>query len=179
MGEEPRRAGLVWPLIIVCALAIPTIFAMLLVGNNAQERADRLDAKMSVLVWAAGISMVTISASFPIRQWRRKDMTGEHHLTHDGTRIIREVHYGMPPARQIGDGRAANPWEFPGFVQAAYQAGAAAQPEQRRYAALPQEEDAEDWSIPSAAWDGDDVPVPQSWDGEIVQWVNYRSAGGA
>lgn len=175
MQDEPKKIGLVWPLIIICAIAIPTVLGMILIGNEEQERADRIDAKATILVSALAVSLVVISSSFPIRQWRRQDDTGERHYTHDGTKVIKEVHYGAPP-RYADRPQLAEPFAFPAMTRAAYEAGALnRQPQGQRYVAMPaQAEPAADnqddvWNMPAQAWDGDDVPTPAGWDGEIVQ----------
>jgi len=160
-------------IIVVCfALLIAIVFA----GSSLEETTDRWNAKLNVLIWAFAISMVTIAASFPIRQWRRKDDVGERHYTHDGTKTIKEVHYGLPPQRQPQ--LTADPFAFPAMTRAAYAAGAAnaagagnVLPAEQHYTPIPNAEGYADWSpeMSSEAWDGDDVPAPAGWDGEIVQ----------
>jgi len=166
-------------IIVVCfALLIAIVFAR----SSLEETTDRWNAKLNVLIWAFAISMVTIAASFPIRQWRRKDDVGERHYTHDGTKVIKELHYGLPP-QQRQPQVLADPFAFPAMTRAAYAAGAAGAgtgtvlPAEQHYAPIPTADGYAEWSneVSAEAWDGEatllpeDVPAPAGWDGEIVQ----------
>lgn len=185
------------PLFVIAGIifaAVALVIAIIFAGADLQETTDRWNAKLNVLVWAFAISMVTIAASFPIRQWRRKDDVGERHYTHDGTKTIKEVHWGLPPQRQPQ--LTADPFAFPAMTRAAYAAGAAnagsgatVLPAEQHYTPIPTADGYAVWSnaMSAEAWDGEapeapeatslptlsplpeDVPAPAGWDGEITQ----------
>jgi len=183
------------PLFVIAAIIVACfalLIAIVFAGSSLEETTDRWNAKLNVLVWALAISMVTIAASFPIRQWRRKDDVGERHYTHDGTKVIKELHYGLPPQRQAQV--LADPFAFPAMTRAAYAAGAAGAgtgtvlPAEQHYTPIQTADGYAEWSnegatmLPGAeAWDGEapeatslpslpeDVPAPAGWDGDIVQ----------
>lgn len=161
--EEPRRIGLVWPLIIVACVAIPLALVIALLGDTPQTRADRLDQKALIITVAVAVFIVETGAAFPIRQWRRGEEKPEtvREIIKDGTQRVREIHYGMPPRAALGHETQVDPLAFPAMTRAAYQAGTQSSGT-RAMAPL------EDW--PAEATDGvDDVPPPAGWTGEIVQ----------
>ena len=169
MQDKPKQIGLLWPMIIAVALGAPIVLTVLMLGNTPAARADRLFHIVKTFVYALSLAVVVIAAAFPIRMWRKRDATNEVvREVHDGTQRVKEIHYGAPPRYQISDGKLADPWVFPAMARAAYQAGVQA-PEQRSYAPMGAGGGEPDWAMPSAAWDGDDVPAPVGWDGEIVQ----------
>lgn len=169
-NDQPKKIGLVWPLIIVLAVAIPTLAALLLIGNGEQQRADRIDAKVTILTVSVGLSLVIGATSLPIRQWRRGEEKPEtvREVVKDGTQRIREIHYGAPPKYALGEPVMAEPMAFPALARAAYQAGALGGQRTEYAQAQRQMSPLEDW--PDEALDGvNDVPATAGWDGEILQ----------
>lgn len=171
MNDEPRKIGLVWPLIIVLAFAATMIAAMVLIGDDSRQRADRINDKLTILTVGITTALVIVSTSFPIRQWRRGEEKPEtvREIVKDGTQRVKEIHYGAPPRYEAGRETQVQPWAYPAMVQAAYQAGATGSQQTAYQAIAPREE--WDWQqdAPAAASDGvDDVPPPAGWNGEIV-----------
>ena len=172
MNDEPKRIGLVWPLIIVLAFAATMIAAMVLIGDDSRARADRINDKLTILTVGVTVALVIVATSFPIRQWRRGEEKPEtvREIIKDGTQRVREIHYGAPPKYDaLGQPSAVSPFAYPAMVDAAYRAGVTGS-QQTAYAAMPPRE-AWNWQeeLPADATDGaNDVPAPQGWNGEIA-----------
>lgn len=172
-NEEPHRIGLTWPLILVCGIALPIISGMLMMGETATTRAERIYNLATFIVVAISIAIVEVAAAAPIRQWRRKDMTGEHTITnnHDGTRVIKEIHYGLPPGRMPAlEQPQADPYAYPAMVRASIATGMQTQRASQGVPAYVPTSEEEAWDMPPEALDGkNDVPRPTGWTGDIVQ----------
>lgn len=188
VDEEPRKIGLTWPLIIVLAVALPVVVVALMLGNTPDERGDRLFHLAKTLVYGVVIVMVEVGAAFPIRQWRRKDLTGETTIREirDGTKTV-EKWYGMPPGRMAlpAPQYAQDPLGLPSVQRTMYAAMMGQGADGRRgyveraqppevLTADYEDDDAErealPWSdnLPAAATDGqNDVPPPVGWSGEM------------
>jgi len=92
--------------------------------------ADRLFILALIFVCALGLAAILAASALPLRAWRKRDLTGEAHHYHDGTRTIEKVH--------TIDGRAVTSPEvkllqlpaqpqggaWPELLRAAYTAGA-------------------------------------------------------
>jgi hypothetical protein len=107
------------------ALVVAAGLAVWLLGS------DRLMTLALIFVIGLTLAVVFAASSLPIRAFRRRDMTGETHHFHDGTKtVVREV--------RILDGRQVTAPEvkllqlpaqpqggaFPELLRAAYAAGA-------------------------------------------------------
>lgn len=165
MNDEPKRIGLTWPLILITALAAPLIVGMIMIGL------ERVYIIMLIISSAASVSMVVVSAAFPIRQWRRGEEKPEtvREIIKDGTQRVKEIHYGAPPKYSELGQPNVSPWAYPAMVDAAYKAGATGA-QQNAYAVMPARED---WNwqddAPAEATDGvGDVPPPPVWNGDIM-----------
>lgn len=182
MNDEPRKIGLVWPLIIVTSLAILAVTAFVLMGRDVSQRADRVWIVVLILTGAIAIGIVLISSSFPIRQWRRGEEKPETmREIRDGTRTV-EKWYGLPPGRQLAVPQySQDPYGFPAaqreFLRAAWASGADTQYEQASrpvpvrgevLSADDYEDDAE-LAVWAEGADGQNaVPPPPGWNGDIV-----------
>ncbi|OQA43736.1 MAG: hypothetical protein BWY52_01785 [Chloroflexi bacterium ADurb.Bin325] len=112
----------------VLALVAGVILAVWLIG------AAVLQTMGLILVVAIGLAAVIAASALPIRAYRRRDMTGETHHYHDGTKTV--VH-----ETRVIDGRPAAQTDikllqlpaqpqaaaFPELLRASYQAGVFAQ----------------------------------------------------
>lgn len=162
--QETRNGSMAWPMVIVLAIAIPVIVAMGMIGM------ERVFTLARTLVASISIAIVLLAVGFVVRMYRKQDITGEQHYTHDGTTKVIEHHYGAPASAplQLADGKRYDPLSFPEYFRAAYQAGAAPYREgQRAYAPRPRMED----DLPPEAFEGgDDIVVNQpEWIGEFTQ----------
>lgn len=167
-NEQPKKIGLVWPLIIVACVVGVVLVIALTIGRTVEDRADRINTLALIFVSGLTVSLMIVATSFPIRQWRRGAERPEtvREIIRDGTQRVREIHYGAPPKYQIGE-PTADPFAYPAMTRAMYQAGAAAQ-QHTSYTPLAPAQAAE-WDLPPDARDGvNDVPPPAGWDGEIV-----------
>ena len=131
------------------ALAVAFGLAIHLLGG------DRLMTLALILVSGLAVAVVVGTSALPIRAWKRRDMTGETHHIHDGTRtVIKET--------RVLDGRtveapklyqlpaAQGQQFFPELLRASYQAGLLAD----RRASEPAV-DAEVRELEPDGWDGD------------------------
>lgn len=121
------------------------LVAVLLLGAAALWLlgSDRLF--LLALIFVGGLVMAGIIAAsaFPIRAARKRDMTGETHYYHDGTRTVKEVKVldGRAPAQNdiklLQLPAAPSGAAFPEMLRAAYESG---QLTARSHTALPQDD---------------------------------------
>lgn len=115
------------------ALVIGAALGVWLLGS------ERLMTLALILVIGLALALVMAAASLPIRAYRRRDMTGETHHIHDGTKtIVREVRIldgrqvTAPEVKLLQLPAQAQGGAFPELLRAAYQAGTLGNPAQRQ-----------------------------------------------
>ena len=151
---ETKSTASVWTLVLaglVLALVFGAGLSVWLLGR------DRVMTLALILIICLGLAVVIGASSLPIRAYRRRDMTGETHYVHDGTRtVVKETKildgraieapkiYQLPAAQQGG--------AFPEILRAAFQAGALAP---RGSATQEAPIDAEVRELTADGWDGD------------------------
>jgi len=115
----------VFLLAVAVALIVTLGLAVWLIG------AETLRTVALILFSALALGLILAASAFPIRAWKRKDMTGETHHYHDGTKTVvqetrildgrqmtaPEVKLFQLPTQPMGGA-------FPELLRAAYQAGA-------------------------------------------------------
>lgn len=123
-----KEGGGVWTLVLVglvLAVVVGAGLSVWLIG------AERLMTLALILVGGLVLAVVVGASALPIRAYRRRDMTGETHYVHDGTKtIIRErVIDSRPAPFPALPAPAQTPFGvFPELLRASYQAGRLAAP---------------------------------------------------
>lgn len=131
--------------------------------------AARLALLATVLVVGVVAIGLIVASAFPIRAWKRRDITGEKHYFHDGTRtVVRETKIldGRQPAtgaevKLLQLPAQAQGGMFPELLRAAYQAGVLAPSAALRSSA-------QDAEVVEGELREIDPADPEGWGGGIV-----------
>ena len=144
------------------ALVVALALAVWLIGASTLQT-------VALILGAGGAAAAILAASaLPIRAYRRRDMTGETHHYHDGTKtIVRERETRILDGRQVTAPEVkllqlpqqTNGGAYPELLRAAFAAGTMRLPAQRPEAAAIPDQDLQELDLTGDGLDG--------WGGEI------------